>query len=125
MKTKTRLSLFAEERRAAWWFLLPSLAGITLLILLPFGETLRRSFYNDPGTKFVGLKNYGSVLGNEAFWLAVKNTGRFLGICVPLLLVVSLVLALLVSAVRGGRKTFRTTFEKAAECHIQHLRCCH
>lgn len=110
MKQKRSKSPFREESRAAWLFLLPSLAGITLLILLPFGETLRRSFYNDPGTKFVGLKNYGSVLSNEAFWLAVKNTGRFLGICVPLLLVVSLVLALLVSAVRGGRKTFRTTF---------------
>ncbi len=110
MKKPNNSSLFREERRAAWGFLLPSLTGITLLVWLPFLETLRRSFYNSPGTQFVGMKNYLSVLRNEAFWLAVENTAKFLSICVPLLLLVSLVLALMVRAVHSGRKTYKTTF---------------
>lgn len=102
--------LHREERRAAWLFLLPSLLGISILILLPFVETARRSLYNAPGTRFVGLENYRGVLKNEAFELALRNTGRFLGICVPLLLVVSLVLALLVRRAPRGKSIFRTTF---------------
>lgn len=105
-----RKSPYREEYRAAWCFLAPSLSGITLLVLLPFLETLRRSFYNDPGTQTVGLKNYRSVLENEAFWLAVKNTARFLSICIPLLLIISLALALMVRAVPLGKGACKTTF---------------
>lgn len=108
-KTKTG-DPFRDERRAAWGFLAPSLLGIGFLVLAPFLETVRRSFYNNPGTRFVGLKNYGSVLRNEAFHLALSNTARFLGICVPLLLILSLVLGLLVRAAGRGGRRFRTTY---------------
>lgn len=110
MRKRKKSSVFDEERRAAWRFLAPSLTGIVVLVLAPFAETLRRSFYNNPGTAFVGLKNYQSVLQNDAFRLATENTAKFLGVCVPALLAVSLILALLVRAAPRGRKVFRTTF---------------
>jgi len=44
--------------------------------------------------QWVGLGNYQNVLTNEAFLLAAKNTLRFLGLCLPLLLILSLLLAL-------------------------------
>lgn len=106
------------EARAAVLFLLPSLAGTAVFVLLPFAETVRRSFFDTLGRNFVGLDNYRSVLGNSAFRLAAKNTARFVCTCVPLLLAVSLLLALGVRAVarrRDGSETrrgrlFRTSF---------------
>lgn len=110
MKKKKKTALFREEAKAAWGFLAPSLLGVGALVLAPFVETVRRSFYNDPGTRFVGLKNYRAVLDNEAFRLALTNTGKFMGTCVPLLLVISLVLALLVHSCGRGGRSYKTTF---------------
>ena len=69
-----------------WLFLGPSLCGVTLFVLAPFVETVRRSVTDTMGRHFVGLANYTAVLGNDAFRLAVENTVRFIGVCVPLLL---------------------------------------
>ena len=98
---------------APWLFLAPSLIGTVLFVLAPFVETLRRSVTDTMGRQFVGLSNYIAVLGNDAFRLAVKNTLRFVGVCVPLLLVFSLALALaLRSKVLKGNQLaelYRTT----------------
>ena len=69
------------------WFLLPSLAGVTLFVILPFGYMLFSSFSN-------GFVNYKTVLANEAFHLAVKNTLWFTGVGIPLLLFFSFAAAL-------------------------------
>ncbi len=68
-------------------FLLPSMAGVFLFAVLPFGNMLIQSFSG-------GLTNYKAVLGNEAFHLAVKNTCRFVGVGIPLLLLLSFAAAL-------------------------------
>ena len=99
---------------AAYFFLAPSLAGVTIFLLAPFVETVRRSFCDTLGKNFVGLTNYRSVLSNTAFRLAVTNTLRFTSVCVPLLLLLSLVLALALRtrALKGTRwaEWYRTTF---------------
>ena len=64
-----------------WLFLGPSLCGVTLFVLAPFVETVRRSVTDTMGRHFVGLANYTAVLGNDAFRLAVENTVRFIGVC--------------------------------------------
>lgn len=87
-------------------------------MLVPFAETVRRSFCDALGKRFVGLANYRSVLENAAFQLAARNTAGFLCTCVPILLLCSLFLALGVQAVakrRNGKdtrrgKVFRTSF---------------
>ena len=76
--------------------MLPSLIGIGVFLFVPFGETIRRSFTNPLGTKFLGMKNYQSIFSNDAFRLAVANTVRFILVCIPLLLVTSLIFALLI-----------------------------
>lgn len=99
-----------SEERAAWLFLAPSLAGIAVLVLIPFLETVRRSFYNDPGTRFLGLQNYRLVLENPAFRLAAANTGKLLLVSVPALLLISLILAFLVKPLGRRGQPFRTGF---------------
>ena len=57
-------------------------------------DVMRRSVYAALGDGFVGLANSRAVFTNEAFRLAAKNTGRFLLTCIPILLVLSLLVAL-------------------------------
>ena len=103
-----------RQRAVPWLFLAPSLCGVTLFVLAPFAETVRRSFCDTLGRQAVGLANYQSVLQNEAFRLAVRNTVRFTAVCVPLLLGLSLLLALALRSrpLRGTRwaQRYRTTF---------------
>lgn len=73
--------------QSKWLFLLPSMAGVFLFALLPFGNVLIRSFSG-------GFMNYKTVLSNGAFHLAVKNTCRFVGVGIPLLLLLSFAAAL-------------------------------
>ncbi|MDR2570496.1 MAG: sugar ABC transporter permease [Oscillospiraceae bacterium] len=95
---------------AALVFLAPSLLGILIFFLIPFVDTVRRSFYDVRVANFIGLDGYRSVLTNDAFRLAASNTAKFITICIPLLLVVSLIIALLVRSVRPGGKLFKTTY---------------
>ena len=84
-------------------FLAPSLLGMGAFVLIPFAGTVVRSFRDTMGERWVGVSNYQSVFENEAFRLASANTLRFVAICIPLLLLLSLGLALLLQAC--GRKT--------------------
>lgn len=74
-------------------FLIPSLVGVSVFVFVPFGDVVRRSFTSTIGDTFTGLHNYYTVFHNTAFRLAAGNTGRFLIVCVPLLMVFSLCLA--------------------------------
>ena len=73
-----------------WLFLCPSLLSVAVLVLLPFLDAVRRSFFSAMSGQFVGFKNYAAVLRNEAFRLAAANTARFVLVCIPLLLGFSL-----------------------------------
>ena len=78
------------NRAAPYLFLAPSLAGLCVFVLVPFADAVRRSFTDAMGSRFVGVANYASVLGNSAFRLAAGNTARFIGVCVPLASIVLL-----------------------------------
>ena len=98
------------EGIAAIAFLGVSLAGISVFFLIPFVETIRRSFYDARGKNYIGLDGYESVLANSAFRLAAANTAKFAVICIPLLLAASLITALLIRAVRPRGRAFKTTY---------------
>ncbi len=89
-------------------FLLPSLTGVTVFILLPFADVVRRSFTSVLGA-FTGLKNYQTVLHNSAFLRAAINTGKFTAVCIPLLLGISLLAAVLLQ----GQKKLGSALKSA------------
>ena len=100
---KNRIKKQNKKKNLLPWLLLaPSLLGVGIFTLIPFADVFRRSFQKAVGTGFVGLGNYRTVLDNQAFQLAAGNTGRFLFVCLPLLLVLSLFVALLLEKL--GRK---------------------
>lgn len=79
--------------KVAYLFLLPSLAGVLVLFVVPYLDVIRRSFMDGTGKKFVGMENYTTVFSNRSFRLAAANTARFLAVCVPLLILLSLLIA--------------------------------
>lgn len=97
-----------SERYWACLFLFPSALGLFVFYLLPLAQTIRSSLFDPMGTNFVGLENYWDVLDNDAFHLAFSNTCRFLCICIPLLLLVSLMGAVLLGLVRKGNHFFKS-----------------
>lgn len=113
------VALFRKEKKQRgnsartgtnFFFLLPSLAGVGFFVLAPFVDVIHRSFTTAMGGVPVGLRNYGTVLSNQAFRLALSNTGKFLAVCIPLLLVLSLLLALVLHAIGEAAGIWRTCF---------------
>ncbi len=91
-------------------FLAPSLLGVCIFVLIPFVDVVRRSFLDAMGNEFAGIRNYENVLCNEAFRLAAGNTIKFILVCIPLLLLISLLCALLIHGLRVYQEFFKTTF---------------
>lgn len=91
-------------------FLLPSFLGVFIFVLLPFADVIRRSFLTAVNESWVGLKNYMTVFNNAAFKLAAGNTIRFVAICLPLLIFISLVIAYLLYKIIRYTQFFKTAF---------------
>lgn len=83
---------------------MPGFAGVMVFYLIPFLEVVRRSFLKSGNNAFVGADNYHTVFQNGAFVLAVRNTAVYLAVGVPLLMGVSLFLALLLRNLTVRRK---------------------
>lgn len=90
---------------------IPSLIGVLIFFLVPFGIVIYYSLINNPTTKeFVGLENYTKLFSNDAFKLASWNTAKFSLIAVPLAIILSLWLAVLLERNIPGKSIFRTFF---------------
>lgn len=105
MKLKTRDSLTGTA------FILPFFLGFALLYLIPFGWSVVKTFMAGAGgSRFVGLRNYCDLFRSAAFQLAAGNTLRFIGVGVPLLMVLSFALALALYRKFRGASFFRSAF---------------
>ena len=91
-----------KDTRAFFLFLMPSLLGVAVFVVLPFMDVLVRSFQTVVTKQFVGFQNYGTIFANQAFQLAVKNTVRFTLVCIPLLVIIGLLIALPVSRLKSA-----------------------
>ena len=105
-----RMNIGGMRGRAGACFILPSVLGVFVFVIVPFLDVVRRSFFGAMNGTFVGLQNYASVLQNRAFQLAAGNTLRFMGVCMPLLLVLSLIVALALYGNPRCAGAFKTTF---------------
>ncbi len=92
-------------------FLSPSLLGVGVFFILPFGVVIYYSLIDGVGSKnFVGLENFIKLLDNSAFQMAAKNTLIFSALAVPLAVVLALCLALLLEARIPLKSQFRSFF---------------
>ena len=93
-----------------WSFLLPNLFGVLHFSLIPMMQVLFRSFQSAIGGRWVGIQNYVTVMGNAAFQRAIANTGKFTAVCIPLLIVISLALAVLLYSIPVVGSALRSIF---------------
>ena len=91
--------------------LVPSVLGVLIFFLIPFGIVIYYSLINNPIMKeYVGLDNYRNLFENTAFKQAASNTAAFSLIAVPLAVILSLGLAILLEKNIPGKSLLRTFF---------------
>ena len=91
--------------------LIPSLAGVLLFFIVPFGIVIYYSLIGNSITKeFVGLENYTKLIHNDAFIKASKNTALFSVTAVPLAVILPMGLAALLERNIPGKSLLRTLF---------------
>jgi ABC-type sugar transport system permease subunit len=91
--------------------LLPSAAFVLVLMVTPIGATIYHAFTNwdGPSSQFTGFENFRLLYENPIIGQVLLNSVIFL-ISVPLILAVSLVVAVLVYEQVPGWKVFRFLF---------------
>ncbi|WP_176444658.1 carbohydrate ABC transporter permease [Paenibacillus herberti] len=92
-------------------FLAPSAIGFSIFYLIPFVMGTFYSFLDrTTDGSFVGLANYEELLASGSFRKAAVNTFLFTGVSVPLILILSLLLALLLNQNIYIRNLLRTAY---------------
>lgn len=92
-------------------FLSPSLLGVGVFFILPFGVVVYYSLIDGVGSRnFVFLENFVKLFKNSAFIMAAKNTLSFSVFAVPLAVILAIVLALMLEARIPLKSQFRTFF---------------
>ena len=94
-----------------WAFLTPSLFGVLMFFIVPFGLVIYYAFIDNPmGQNFVLFRNFEHVLGNLAFRTASRNTIAFTALAVPMAVILSMGLAILLEQKIPAKSQLRTFF---------------
>lgn len=105
--------MIGSKKNNALWiclFLLPSLIGFLTFIIYPVFYSLGVSFTEwdliNP-IKFIGLKNYQSLLKDANFWNSLKNTFIIIIGYLPSVMIIGLLVALLLNSKIRLKPVFR------------------
>lgn len=109
-----RFNWLDNESIAAWTFLAPALLFLGTFVIYPIAYLCYLSFtsgsFTPSGMRFIGLKNYWSLLSNPDFWQVVQNTIYFTTVTVIPSLVIPLGLAVLLNRSFAWRGVLRTAY---------------
>ncbi|HCB1500267.1 multiple sugar transport system permease protein [Klebsiella oxytoca] len=108
---KNLSKLEKEERFWGWIMVLPLLAGLIIFYFTPFLQNVFYSF-TDLGEfqiwTTLSLDNYINLFSDDEFRSAIYNTLAYVFICVPIITVLSLLLAIGLNQAIRGQWLFRT-----------------
>jgi multiple sugar transport system permease protein len=97
-----------------WLFILPTMAGLIILNIIPIFKTIYQSFFKTGdfgrGNIFIGLHNYDKLFHDQEVWQALWNTIKYAIIEVPFSIAIALVMAVLLNMKLRGRTAYRTIF---------------
>ncbi len=102
-----------QETLAAYGFLAPDGIGLFVFLVVPMFLALGMGFFETTGFgtyHFNGLDNYARMASDPLLWNSLRVTGIYAGLYVPIVFVVSLVLAILVRDAFPGVGFARTAF---------------
>ncbi|QPL05964.1 MULTISPECIES: carbohydrate ABC transporter permease [Actinomyces] len=104
------------QARLAWTLMIPTIAVLMIVIIIPVFQSLYQSFFGkaglDPETGFVsetepfiGLANYADIFteAGERFWIAAYNTTLFGVVTVVLETILGVAMALIMHKAMRGR----------------------
>ena len=83
-------------------FVIPGFVGVLIFVVIPLMDVFISSFRHAGQGGFAGLQNYRAVWSNTAFRLAAGNSLRFELVSVPLLMVISLIVAIEVYGMKSN-----------------------
>ncbi len=110
-REKEKRKLKRQDFMRSLCFLSPSLIGVGVFFIIPFGVVVYYSMIDGVGSRnFVFLENFIKLFNNSAFIMAAKNTLQFSAIAVPLAVILSIVLALMLECRIPMKSQFRTFF---------------
>ena len=111
-KKKSRYNMTEKsERKITSIFILPSIIGVLIFFIIPFIVIIYYSLVDNPiGKNFVFFDNFISIIINSAFQKAVVNTLTFSLTAVPMVVILSLCLAILLECNLPFKTQFRTIF---------------
>ncbi len=101
-----------RERWHGYYFLLPGVLLIAILIVTPLSRAAMTSLYRTRGlrSEFVGLENYATLLTGSDFWSSLQVSVIFTIVCVFFHMVLGFGLALLLDRIVVGRTLVRVGF---------------
>lgn len=108
-----KLKKWVKKYYIYYLFLLPSLSAYILFLCYPIVRAINYSFYRFTikTYKFIGIKNYVSLFSDSIFLRALINTCLFVIISVPVVLVLSvLIAAFIVNMSNKARTNFMGIF---------------
>ena len=110
-REKEKRKLKRQDFMRSLCFLSPSLIGVGVFFIVPFGVVVYYSMIDGVGSRnFVFLENFIKLFNNSAFIMAAKNTLQFSAIAVPLAVILAIVLALMLECRIPMKSQFRTFF---------------
>ena len=110
-REKEKRKLKRQDFMRSLCFLSPSLIGVGVFFIVPFGVVVYYSMIDGVGSRnFVFLENFIKLFNNSAFIMASKNTLQFSAIAVPLAVILAIVLALMLECRIPMKSQFRTFF---------------
>jgi multiple sugar transport system permease protein len=97
----------------AWGFLALPIVFYATIRFYPTAEAFRASFtnWNIVGRmEYIGLANYARLVQDPAFWQVIGNTFAYLGLGVPISMLLSFVIAYFLDRVRFGHGLLRALY---------------
>jgi multiple sugar transport system permease protein len=96
-------------------FVMIPLLGMVIFVAIPYGMTLYTSFTNWPlgqsffSARWIGLKNYIDMFGNQLFWKSLSTTFYYM-LGIPIGIALALFLAALMNRKTPGETVFRVIY---------------
>jgi putative chitobiose transport system permease protein len=102
-----------KENLVAYAFMAPALVIVAVFVIYPIIYSIPLAFTDysgvNPKVNYVGWANFAKAIHSEEFWIAIKHSVLFV-LVVPIIQVLSIMLATLVNRKLPGMSFFRVLF---------------
>jgi len=102
-----------HDRYLSWFMIIPALAVVVVLIVVPMIYSFSLSLTNmnllkPATTQYIGFRNYMRLFHDDIFWRAFWNTVIFMTVAVNVEFILGLFIAQLMFKVTRGQGVIRT-----------------